>query len=147
MWDLDDVYDDGSNIADYDDADIILLGVSRTGKTPTSLYLALHYGIKAANYPFTDDDHFENLQLPKVLKPFRHKLFGLTLEPQRLHEIRSKRREGSTYASFAQCLFELGQVEKMYRREAIPYLDSTRFSVEEIAAKILAETNIERHRF
>lgn len=139
--------DDGSNIADYDQADIILLGVSRTGKTPTSLYLALHYGIKAANYPFTDDDNFENLQLPKVLKPHRYKLFGLTLEPQRLHEIRSKRREGSSYASYAQCLFELGEVEKMYRREAIPFLDSTRFSVEEIAAKILAETNIERHRF
>jgi regulator of PEP synthase PpsR (kinase-PPPase family) len=139
--------DDGSNVSDYDQADIILLGVSRTGKTPTSLYLALHYGIKAANYPFTDEDNFENLQLPKLLKPHRHKLFGLTLEPQRLHEIRSKRREGSSYASYPQCLFELAEVEKMYRREAIPFLDSTRFSVEEIAAKILAETNIERHRF
>ncbi|MGI0152209.1 MULTISPECIES: posphoenolpyruvate synthetase regulatory kinase/phosphorylase PpsR [Idiomarina] len=139
--------DDGSNVANYDEADIILLGVSRTGKTPTSLYLALHYGIKAANYPLTEDDNMENLQLPKVLKPHRHKIFGLTLDPQRLHEIRSKRREGSTYASLPQCRFELQEVEKMYRREAIPFLDSTRFSVEEIAAKILAETNIERHRF
>lgn len=139
--------DDGSNVANYDEADIILLSVSRTGKTPTSLYLALHYGIKAANYPLTEDDNMENLQLPKVLKPHRHKIFGLTLDPQRLHEIRSKRREGSTYASLPQCRFELQEVEKMYRREAIPFLDSTRFSVEEIAAKILAETNIERHRF
>ncbi|RUO55742.1 MULTISPECIES: posphoenolpyruvate synthetase regulatory kinase/phosphorylase PpsR [Pseudidiomarina] len=139
--------DDGSNIADYDQADIILLGVSRTGKTPTSLYLALHYGIKAANYPITEDDDMENLQLPKALKLHRHKIFGLTLEPQRLHEIRSKRREGSRYASMQQCRFELQEVEKMYRREAIPFLDSTRFSVEEIAAKILAETNLERHHY
>lgn len=139
--------DDGSNISDYDDADIILLGVSRTGKTPTSLYLALHYGIKAANYPLTEDDNMENLQLPKPLRPHRHKIFGLTLEAQRLHEIRSKRREGSRYASMQQCRFELQEVEKMYRREAIPFLDSTRFSVEEIAAKILAETNLERHHY
>lgn len=139
--------DDGSNIADYDQADIILLGVSRTGKTPTSLYLALHYGIKAANYPLTEDDNMENLQLPKPLKPHRHKIFGLTLEAQRLHEIRSKRREGSRYASLQQCRFELQEVERMYRREAIPFLDSTRFSVEEIAAKILAETNLERHHY
>ncbi|RUO79390.1 pyruvate, water dikinase regulatory protein [Pseudidiomarina taiwanensis] len=137
--------DDGSNISDYDEADIILIGVSRTGKTPSSLYLALQYGIKAANYPITDDDDFEKLQLPKILKPYRHKLFGLTLEPQRLHEIRSKRREGSRYASMQQCRFELQAVEAMYRREAIPFLDSTRFSVEEIAAKILNETNLERH--
>lgn len=139
--------DDGSNVSDYDEADIILLGVSRTGKTPTSLYLALHYGIKAANYPLTEDDKLENLQLPKVLKAHRHKIFGLTLDPQRLHEIRTKRREGSSYASLQQCRYELNEVEKMYRREAIPFVDSTRFSVEEIAAKILAETNIERHRF
>ncbi|CAB0149930.1 Phosphoenolpyruvate synthase regulatory protein [Pseudidiomarina piscicola] len=139
--------DDGSNISDYDQADIILLGVSRTGKTPTSLYLALHYGIKAANYPLTEDDDMENLQLPKPLKLHRHKIFGLTLEAQRLHEIRSKRRDGSRYASMQQCRFELQEVEKMYRREAIPFLDSTRFSVEEIAAKILAETNLERHHY
>ncbi|MGQ4275933.1 posphoenolpyruvate synthetase regulatory kinase/phosphorylase PpsR [Pseudidiomarina sp. E22-M8] len=139
--------DDGSNISNYDEADIILLGVSRTGKTPTSLYLALHYGIKAANYPLTEDDNMENLQLPKPLKPHRHKIFGLTLEAQRLHEIRSKRREGSRYASMQQCRFELQEVEKLYRREAIPFLDSTRFSVEEIAAKILAETNLERHHY
>lgn len=139
--------DDGSQLSDYDNADLILVGVSRTGKTPTSLYLALQYGIKVANYPFTEDDGLERLQLPKSLKPYRHKLFGLTLDAQRLHEIRSKRREGSTYASLPQCRFELQQVEQLLRREAIPFIDSTRFSVEEIAAKILAETNLERHRF
>ncbi|MEX1222622.1 MAG: pyruvate, water dikinase regulatory protein [Idiomarina sp.] len=139
--------DDGSNLSDYEEADLILVGVSRTGKTPTSLYLALQYGIKTANYPFTEDDNMEQLKLPDSLKSYRHKLFGLTLDADRLHHIRSKRREGSRYASMAQCRFELQQVENLYRREAIPFIDSTRFSVEEIAAKILAETNLERHRF
>ncbi len=139
--------DDGGNSRNYDDADIILVGVSRTGKTPTSLYLALQYGIKAANYPITEDDHLENLTLPNLLKPYRHKLFGLTLEPRHLHEIRSKRRESSRYASLQQCRFEISEVEKMYRRSAIPFIDSTYFSVEEIAAKILAETTLERHQY
>ena len=139
--------DDGGNSRNYDNADIILIGVSRTGKTPTSLYLALQYGIKAANYPITEDDHMENLKLPRLLAPYRHKLFGLTLEPSHLHEIRSKRRESSRYASLQQCRFEISEVEKMYRRSAIPFIDSTYFSVEEIAAKILAETNLERRQY
>ena len=139
--------DDGKNLNQLDEADIILIGVSRTGKTPTSLYLALQYGIKAANYPITDDDDFEQLDLPRQLKLQRHKLFGLTLNAQRLHEIRSGRRQGSQYASMQQCRFELQEVEKLYRREAIPFINSTHFSVEEIAAKILAKTNLQRRRF
>ncbi len=139
--------DDGKRLNQLDKADLILVGVSRTGKTPTSLYLAMQYGIKVANYPLTDDDDFERLQLPKELKMRRHKIFGLTLSSQRLHEIRSQRREGSRYASLAQCRFELAEVEKLYRREAIPFINSTHYSVEEIAAKILAKTNLERHRY
>lgn len=139
--------DDGKKLNQLQDADIILLGVSRTGKTPTSLYLALQYGIKAANYPITDDDDFEHLDLPRQLKLQRHKLFGLTLNAQRLHEIRSGRRQGSQYASMQQCRFELQEVEKLYRREAIPFINSTHFSVEEIAAKILAKTNLQRRRY
>lgn len=138
--------DDGKKLDQLDQADIVLIGVSRTGKTPTSLYLALQYGIKAANYPITDDDDFERLQLPRQLKMQRHKLFGLTLDAQRLHEIRSQRRHGSQYASMQQCRYELQQVENLYRREAVPFIDSTHFSVEEIAAKILAQTNLQRHR-
>ena len=121
--------------------------MSRTGKTPTSLYLALQYGIKAANYPITDDDDFERLQLPTALKQQRHKLFGLTLDPERLHDIRSQRRHGSQYASMQQCRYELRQVENLYRKEAMPFINSTQFSVEEIAAKILAKTNLERRRY
>ncbi|EKE86978.1 pyruvate, water dikinase regulatory protein [Idiomarina xiamenensis] len=139
--------DDGSNISDYEQADIILVGVSRTGKTPTSLYLALQFGIKAANYPFTEDDGFESLKLPKSLKPYRHKIYGLTLDPQRLHEIRNSRREGSRYASLQQCRFEVAEVERLYRREAIPFIDSTQYSVEEIATKIIAETNLKRRHY
>jgi len=139
--------DDGKRLNQLDEADIILVGVSRTGKTPTSLYLALQYGIKAANYPLTEDDDFEHLDLPKELKQQRHKLFGLTLNAQRLHEIRSQRRHGSQYASMQQCRFELQEVEKLYRREAIPFINSTHFSVEEIAAKILAKTNLQRRRY
>ena len=139
--------DDGKRLNQLDKADLILIGVSRTGKTPTSLYLAIQYGIKVANYPLTDDDDFERLQLPKELKQYRHKLFGLTLSSQRLHEIRSQRREGSQYASMAQCRFELAEVERLYSREAVPFINSTHYSVEEIAAKILAKTNLERHRY
>lgn len=139
--------DDGKRLNNLAEADIILIGVSRTGKTPTSLYLALQYGIKAANYPITDDDNFEHLHLPKELKLQRHKLFGLTLNAQRLHDIRNQRRPGSQYASMQQCRFELQEVEKLYRKEAIPFIDSTQYSVEEIAAKILAQTNLQRRRY
>ncbi|WP_272978188.1 MULTISPECIES: pyruvate, water dikinase regulatory protein [Idiomarina] len=139
--------DDGKKLNQLDQADLILVGVSRTGKTPTSLYLAMQYGIKVANYPITEDDDFERLSLPYELKMQRHKLFGLTLDSQRLHEIRSQRREGSQYASMQQCRFELSEVEKLYRKEAIPFINSTRFSVEEIAAKILAQTNLQRRRY
>ncbi|MGM0481231.1 MAG: posphoenolpyruvate synthetase regulatory kinase/phosphorylase PpsR [Pseudomonadota bacterium] len=139
--------DDGKKLNQLDQADVILIGVSRTGKTPTSLYLALQYGIKAANYPITEDDDFERLNLPRELKMQRHKLFGLTLDPQRLHEIRSHRRPGSDYASMQQCRYELQQVETLYRREVVPFINSTQFSVEEIAAKILAKTNLQRRRY
>ena len=138
--------DDGANIKDYDQADIILVGVSRCGKTPTSLYLALQYGIKAANYPFTEDD-MDNMDIPTFLKPFKHKLFGLTISPERLHQIRSERRANSRYASLRQCRIEIREVEMLYKRHRIPYLDSTKYSVEEISAKVLAETGLKRQKY
>ncbi|WP_158968653.1 pyruvate, water dikinase regulatory protein [Paraglaciecola sp. L3A3] len=139
--------DDGSNLKDYHEADIILVGVSRSGKTPTSLYLALQYGIKAANYPFTEDDMGEILRLPKILRQFKNKLFGLTIEAQRLHQIRSERKANSRYASLPQCKMELREVENLYRKEKIPFLNSTHFSIEEISAKILAETGLKRKNY
>ena len=114
--------DDGSNLKDYHEADIILVGVSRSGKTPTSLYLALQYGIKAANYPFTEEDMGDILKLPPALRRFKNKLFGLTIASDRLHQIRSERRANSRYASLKQCRMELREVENLYRKEKIPFL-------------------------
>ncbi len=139
--------DDGSNLKDYEEADIILVGVSRSGKTPTSLYLALQYGIKAANYPFTEEDMGDILKLPPILRRFKQKLFGLTISAQRLHAIRSERRANSRYASMPQCRMELREVENLYRKEKIPFLNSTKYSVEEISAKILANTGLKRKKY
>lgn len=137
--------DDGVSVKNYDEAEIILLGVSRSGKTPTSLYLAMQYGIKAANYPLTEDD-FNDFGLPKVLKPHKHKLFGLTIDPERLHEIRTGRMAESKYASSRQCRYELNEVEAIYRQERIPFLNTTRLSVEEISTRIMAEMHLTRNR-
>jgi len=135
--------DDGITCKDYDTADLILVGVSRSGKTPTSLYLALQFGIKAANYPFIAED-MDELELPPALKRNKHKMFGLTITPQRLREIRNERIANSTYASLRQCQLEIKEVEYLYRREKIPFIDSTNFSVEEIATKILHKKGLKR---
>ncbi|MEW6995730.1 pyruvate, water dikinase regulatory protein [Colwelliaceae bacterium MEBiC 14330] len=138
--------DDGSNVTNYEDADVILVGVSRSGKTPTSLYLALQYGIKAANYPFTDDD-MEELRIPDFLRPFKKKLFGLTIDAQRLIDIREGRMSNSKYSSARQCRMEVREVEKLYKNEKISFINTTKFSVEEITAKILAETGLQRYKY
>lgn len=135
--------DDGARTHYYDKADLILVGVSRCGKTPTCLYMAMQYGIRAANYPLTEDD-MERLQLPAVLKKHKEKLFGLTIDPDRLTAIRHERKPNSRYASFAQCEFEIREVENLFRRENINFINSTYFSVEEISAKILVEKGVER---
>jgi len=138
--------DDGANLKDYAKADIILVGVSRSGKTPTSLYLALQYGIKAANYPFVEED-MDSLKLPEVLRKNREKLFGLTITPERLSQIREQRRPNSRYSSLRQCKYELDEVENLFKRERIPYLHSTTLSIEEISAKIMAQTGLTRHKY
>ena len=138
--------DDGGKVDNYENADVILVGVSRSGKTPSSLYLALQYGIKAANYPFTDDD-MDELKLPEVLKAHKKKLFGLTIDAQRLMDIRNERMSNSKYASARQCRMEVREVEKLYKKEKIPYLNTTKYSVEEITAKILAETGLQRYKY
>ncbi len=135
--------DDGARTRYYDQADVILVGVSRSGKTPTCLYLALNYGIKAANYPVTEED-VDDQKLPTPLKDFKHKIFGLTIEPERLSVIRNERRPNSRYSSMKQCNYEVEEVEMMYRRERITFMNTTDYSVEEIATRILVATGIER---
>ena len=138
-------HDDGVDV-NYSDADVILLGVSRVGKTPTCLYMALHYGVKAANYPLTEDD-LEKLELPRRLHPFRKRLYGLTIDPQRLAQVREARKPGSRYAKLEQCRHELALADKLFKREKIPVESTTHTSIEEIASKILSQLGIEKHMF
>lgn len=135
--------DDGITTNNYPVADIILVGVSRSGKTPTCLYLALQYGILAANYPLTEED-FENHRLPAPLVPYREKLFGLNISPERLRQIRSERRPDSRYATLRQCQFEVQAVEHLYRQEHIRFIDTTHMSIEEIATTILQQAGLDR---
>ncbi len=128
--------DDGAHTRDYNRADVILTGVSRSGKTPTCLYMALHYGIFPANYPLAEEE-FEKGQLPEALQPFRDKLYGLTISADRLQQVRSERRPGSRYASAQQVSFELRSAEALFRKNGVPYLDTTECSIEEIASTIL----------
>lgn len=136
-------HDDGGVTRDLHLADIILVGVSRCGKTPTSLYLAMQYGISAANYPLVPED-FASEALPQVLKPLRSKLHGLTISPERLHQIRTERSPNSNYAALANCQLEVKQAENLMRFANIPYLDVTTMSVEEIATTILHQTGLKR---
>jgi regulator of PEP synthase PpsR (kinase-PPPase family) len=131
-------HDDGQSNKNLSSADVILVGVSRSGKTPTSLYLAMQYGVKAANYPVIPDD-FERGKLPSALYAFKSKIFGLSIEPQRLSEIRNERRAGSKYASLENCRYEVNEAEAMMRREGIRWLSSTTKSIEEISTTILQE--------
>lgn len=128
-------HDDGLG-RHFDQADIILLGVSRCGKTPTCLYLALQNGLRAANYPLTPDD-FMDAHLPAPLRPFQAKLFGLSISPERLAQIRQERQPESEYAALNNCRSELRQAEALFKKYDIPFLDTTSMSIEEIAASIL----------
>lgn len=128
--------DDGISVTNFTKADVILIGVSRSGKTPTCLYLAMQYGIRAANYPLTPDD-FQVKQLPKILQPFRQKLYALTIAPERLSQIRNERKPDSQYAAIENCEYEIKSAETIFKSEAIPYLDTTTKSIEEIASRIV----------
>ena len=136
-------HDDGVSAKDLADADVILMGVSRSGKTPTCLYLALQYGIRAANYPLTPDD-LDSTDLPRMVKPFKSKIFGLTIDPARLHHIRTERRPNSQNASPENCRREVNEAESMFRQHRIPYTSTTHKSVEELAAGIMLACKLQR---
>ena len=135
-------HDDGQTNRGLDQAEVILVGVSRSGKTPTSLFLAMQFGIKVANYPLIPED-FERGCLPDILLPLRHKLFGLSIKPERLSEIRNERRPGSRYASIENCRDEIRNAEALMTRNGIEWLNSTTKSIEEIAATIVAKFHLQ----
>ena len=135
--------DDGGVSRNYEMADVILVGVSRSGKTPTCLYLALQYGVYAANYPLTEED-FESGKLPDALVQQKHKLYGLSIAADRLRQIRKERRSMGKYSSARQVSYELREANKLFKRYGIPHVDTTEFSIEEIASQILDSTGVER---
>ncbi len=135
--------DDGGVSRNYDMADVILIGVSRSGKTPTCLYLALQYGVYAANYPLTEEE-FESGDLPKFLIQQKHKLYGLSIAPERLRQIRKERRPMGNYSTAQQVRYELRAAERIFKRYGIPNVDTTEFSIEEISSRILDSTGVER---
>lgn len=138
-------HDDGVMTKNYDRADVILIGVSRAGKTPTCIYMGLQFGIYAANYPLTKDDYFRiDKNTFSVLCPFRKKLFGLTINPDQLQKIRSERRPNTPYASLAQCQKEISMAESFFVSEYIPFINITSMSVEEIAATIMHSNRLKR---
>jgi regulator of PEP synthase PpsR (kinase-PPPase family) len=139
-------HDDGAATRDLAKAQVILVGVSRCGKTPTSLYLALQFGIRTANFPLTPDD-FADRKLPGSVLPYRDRLFGLTIDPNRLHKIREERRPHSKYASLENCRFEVRECEHLLSREGIPALDTSAKSIEEIATTIVHRANLRRHGY
>ena len=139
-------YDDGSRFRGLDAADLILVGVSRSGKTPTCLYLAMQYAIRAANFPLTEDD-FLNGVMPGPLKEHRSLCFGLTISPERLHRIREERRPGSDYASLGQCRREVAAAEDLFRSHSIPFVDSTMVSIEELSIEIMQRIGVARSHY
>lgn len=136
-------HDDGVSNSNLEQSDVILVGVSRSGKTPTSLYLALQFGLKSANYPLIPED-FERQRLPEILGKYRHKLFGLSIDPERLAKIRQERRPDSHYSSLDNCRWEVDQAQCLMKREGIRWLDSTTKSIEEISATLMQTIKLDR---
>lgn len=138
--------DDGVGAREYSQADVILIGASRTGKTPTSLYLAMHYGLRAANYPIVDEELDSHL-LPTPLRDYKEKIFGLLVTPERLQSIRTKRRADSQYSSLSQCQYEIRQTETLFQQQNIPYFDVSSMSIEEISSNIINMIKIRPRTF
>ena len=139
-------HDDGAGARSYGNADVILIGVSRSGKTPTCVYLAMQFGIRTANFPLTDD-LLCRTTLPAHLLEHRARLFGLTIHPERLQKIRTERRPGTTYASPPRCRSEVREAEALFERHRIPYLDTSAASIEELASRVLLRTGLRRHAY
>ncbi|MBU0482301.1 MAG: pyruvate, phosphate dikinase/phosphoenolpyruvate synthase regulator [Proteobacteria bacterium] len=134
-------HDDGTRINEFDDADVILLGVSRSGKTPVSVYLATQFGLKAANFPLTVE-YLSKLDLPDGVKRNRKRAVALTTTPEHLRGMREKRYPDSRYAKLSTCTEELTQAEQIFQREKIPIINSTGKSIEELATQVTQEIGL-----
>lgn len=139
-------HDDGTRTREYDEAEVILLGVSRSGKTPVSVYLATHMGLKVANYPLTSE-HLNNYELPHEIIRNRKKVVGLMTSPQLLHKIREQRYSGSTYAKLSTCSTEINQAKEIYIHYNIPLLETDGKSIEETAVQVTQLINIPRKQW
>ena len=139
-------HDDGTRTNEYDDAEVILVGVSRSGKTPVSIYMATHMGIKAANFPLTSD-HLDNNEFPEDILRNKKKVIGLTITPHLLHKIREKRYKGSKYAQIATCTIELSQAKQMYKKYGIPIVDTDGKSIEETSVQVTQLVGISKRKW
>ena len=141
-------HDDGKKASDVEKADVILLGVSRTSKTPTSIYLA-NRGYKTMNIPLVLDQ-----QIPEVLKmnPEKYCVIGLHVEPERLSDIRKNRiaimneTNISTYTDLESIKKEVQDSKNLFKKFNWPTIDVTRKSVEETAASIIKIHDIKKNK-
>ena len=136
-------HDDGTRVQEYDEANVIMLGVSRTGKTPVSVYLATQMGLKAANFPLTSE-HLDVYQLPEHIRRNRKCAIGLTTTPELLHSVREKRYAGSKYAHFSTCREEIRKAEQIFERYQIPIVNTAGKSIEEIATQVTQEMGLSK---
>ena len=134
-------HDDGLRPNHYDEADVIIVGVSRSAKTPICLYLAMHFFVRAANFPLTGED-LDGEQLPTFLRDKKEKLVGLHIDPSRLHAIRQKRRPDSPYASLQTCRQEVRRADEIFKISGLPIYDISTTSVEEIAVAIVKQMDL-----
>lgn len=139
-------HDDGTRSREYDEAEVILLGVSRSGKTPVSVYLATHMGIKSANFPLTSE-HLDSYELPPEIVRNRKKVVGLMTSPGLLHKIREQRYSGSTYAKLSTCATELNQAKEIYLRYGIQSLETDGKSIEETSVQVTQLVDIPRKQW
>jgi regulator of PEP synthase PpsR (kinase-PPPase family) len=139
-------HDDGQKTSEYNEADVILVGVSRTGKTPVSVYLATHMGLKAANFALTSD-HLNDFKLPPDIVHNRKRVVGLTISAQYLHKIREKRYPGSNYAKLSTCTSELKQAEQLFMQHGIKTLKTDGRSIEELSVQVTQLLGISKKKW
>lgn len=137
-------HDDGNSTKDYDKAEIILIGVSRSCKTPVSVFLATQMGIKTANYPLIRDGT-DSFKLPPYLVRNKKKIVALSTSPQLLHQYREHRYADSKYAKLSTCRDELNKANMLYMDHRIPIVMSDGKSIEETATQVTQQLNLKNN--